>query len=86
VRTTSLALWVAVGLHLEGTVDDSSTLVSKEGNGWLVHGSVPREVSGGSPSVSVASRVVEMVSWLLDLSPFVGQGICWWESWHSGVE
>lgn len=81
-----MALGVGVGLDLEGTVDDGGTLVSEEGKGGLVHGSVPREVSGGSESISVASGVVEMVGWLLPLSPVVGEGVGWWEGWHSGVE
>lgn len=81
-----MALWVGVGLDLEGTVDDASTLVLEEGDNGLVHGSVPREVSGGSPSVSVASAVVEMVGWLLVVFPLLGQAVGWGESWHSGVE
>ena len=58
-----------VAVSLESSVDDVGALVVEVGHDWLRHGSVPRDVSGLSVSVSIYSPVVLMEDWLLSCLP-----------------
>ena len=54
----------------------------EEWHDWLVHGSIPRNVSWLSESVSITSFMVLMVHWLLSISP-LSMGIWhWWVLWQ----
>lgn len=71
----SLKLGHGVSVSLEGTVDDVCAIVVEVGHDWLALGSVPRNVSWLSHSVSVGGSVVLVIDGGLSGSPLsVGIG------------
>ena len=80
--TCSLKLWSRVAVSLEGTVDDIGSLVHEVWHDWLVHGSIPWDVSWLSHSVSVTGLVVLMEYWSLSSSPFLVVIWNWRVSWQ----
>ena len=73
----SLKSWGRVGVSLEGTVDDIGSLIDEIWHNWLIHRSIPWNISGLSQSISVTDLVVLMEDWHLSCSPF-SMGIWDW--------
>lgn len=82
----SLKLRSGVGVPLEGSVDDIGTLVDEVGHDWLVHGTVPWDISRLSSSVSVAYLVVLMEDWLLPGHPLSVSIWNWWVPWQHSAD
>lgn len=75
-----------VTVSLEGSVDDVRALVDEVWHDWLVHGTVPWDVSWLSHSVSVDHLVVLVEDWGLPGSP-LSVGIWHWRvSWENSAE
>jgi len=68
-RGISLELRNSVDVSLEGSIDDFCTVVDHVGHDWLVHTSIPLNVSRLSVSVSVGCSVVLMEDRGLSGSP-----------------
>lgn len=82
---SSLELRSGVAVPLEGSVDDIGTLIDEVRHDWLVHGTVPCNVSRHSHSVPVASTVVLVEDWRLSSSPLSVSVWDWWVAWqHTG--
>ena len=74
-----------VAVSLENTVDNIRALIDKVRHDWLVVRAVPRNVSGLSGSVSVASLVVLVEDWSLSGPPLTVSIGHWWVSWQDSA-
>ena len=82
----SLELRRRVAVALECSVDDIGALVDEVGHDWLVHGTVPLDVSWSSVSISVDILVVPMIHWVLGRSPLAVRVGHWWVLWESSSQ
>ena len=53
---------------------------------WLVHGTVPLDVSWSSVSISVDILVVLMIHWVLGRSPLAVRVGHWWVLWENSAD
>lgn len=84
-RDLSFELWDCVDVSLEGSVDDVGTHIDHVWHDWLIHRTIPRNVSWLSVSVSISGSVVLMVDWGLSSSPLsVSVGKRWVSGKHLG--
>ena len=76
-------------IALEGSVVNLGTVIVQEWHHWLVHRTVPLDISWLSISVSVDVLMVLMVHWLLAGSPFTvsiwNWGVLWKDTSQSPV-
>ena len=77
----SLKLRSGVAVLLESTIDNIGSLVDEVWHNWLVHWTIPWDISWLSHSVSVACLVVLMEDWVLSDSPFFVSIWNWRVSW-----
>lgn len=86
----SLELGVGVDVTLEGTVVNIGAVVVKIRHHWLVHGTIPLDVTRLSHTVSVHILVILMVDWSLASSPLsvcIGhRGVLGQDTGHCPVE
>ena len=79
----SLKLWSRVRVSLESTIDDIRALLDEVWHDWVVHGTIPCNVSWHSHSVPVASTMVLVEDWSLSSSPLSVSIWNWWISWQN---
>lgn len=76
-------MWDGVDVSLEGTVDNIGSHIDHVWHDWLVHRTIPRNVSWLSVSVSISGSVILMVDWGLSSSPFSVSIWARWVSWEN---
>ena len=82
----SFELGHVVDIALEGSIVDVGAIVVKVWHHWLVHGTIPLDVSWSSVPVSIDVLVVLMEDWVLTSPPFA---VCiwnWWALWQDAAD